>query len=212
MVPERAYALLPDAFLIAIITSPAKRAYSWYHHQRAHGDETALKYSFHEVITANTTTSRKALKSLQSRCLEPGKYSSHIERWLQFYGPQQLHIVDGEQLEKDPVSVMNKIQHFLSVKPFVDYDDHLRFDDEKGYYCQVLPNGRHRCLGKGKGREYNHTMESHSMKFLQEFYRLSNEALLKLLKNRLGYDIPQWLEDDLKDFSDNAENEDRDEE
>ena len=207
VVPERTYELLPDAFLIAILISPAKRAHSWYQHQRAHGDETAMQYSFHEVITTNTTTTNKALKSLQSRCLEPGKYASHIERWLQFYGPQQLYIVDGEQLTKDPITVMNNLQHFLSVKPFIDYDQHLRYDVNKGYYC--LRHGKRQCLGSGKGREYDHTIESHSMKFLQDYYRLSNEALLKLLKNRLGYDVPQWLEEDLNEFTENSENDDQ---
>lgn len=105
----------------------------------------------------------------------------------------------------DPISVMNNLQHFLSVKPLIEYADHLRFDDKKGYFCQILPNDRNKCLGKGKGREYNHTIEPESLKFLQEYYRLPNEALLKLL-NRLGYDIPPWLEDELKDFTDNHEN------
>jgi hypothetical protein len=41
-------------------------------------------------------------------------------------------------------------------------------------------------------------MEQESSKFLRDYYRLSNEALLKLL-NRLGYTIPDWLEDELKD-------------
>lgn len=35
MVPERAHALLPKAKLICILTSPAKRAYSWYYVSKA---------------------------------------------------------------------------------------------------------------------------------------------------------------------------------
>jgi hypothetical protein len=41
-------------------------------------------------------------------------------------------------------------------------------------------------------------MDVESQNFLRDYYRLSNEALLKLL-NRLGYSIPDWLEDELKD-------------
>ena len=65
---------------------------------------------------------------------------------------------------------------------------------------QVVSNGSRqetKCLGKGKGRSYEE-MDSKSRKFLQEYYRLSNEALLKLLK-RFGYNIPQWLKDELQD-------------
>ena len=64
--PIRAHRLLPKAHLIAILISPAKRAYSWYHHQRAHDDPTAMTYSFHEVITADSDAPRP-LRQLQSR-------------------------------------------------------------------------------------------------------------------------------------------------
>lgn len=50
LVPRRAHALLPHAKLIVILISPAKRAYSWYQHIRAHGDLIANNYSFYQVI------------------------------------------------------------------------------------------------------------------------------------------------------------------
>ena len=67
VVPNRAFRLLKHAKLIAILISPAQRAYSWYQHMRAHEDEIALRYSFHEIITAPSNHTSKALKALQSR-------------------------------------------------------------------------------------------------------------------------------------------------
>lgn len=49
LVPRRVHALLPHAKLITILISPAKRAYSWYQHTKAHGDVIANNYSFHQV-------------------------------------------------------------------------------------------------------------------------------------------------------------------
>ena len=171
--------------------------FSWYQHQRAHGDPAALNYTFHEVITAKGTLPGP-LRSLQSRCLEPGRYSTHLERWFNYYKSQALHIIDGEELKYDPVSVMNRLQHFLNIKPFIDFSDKLKFDRKKGFFCRVADDGgQPKCLGKGKGRQYPN-MDTESQNFLREHYRLSNEALLKLL-NRLGYSIPDWLEDELKD-------------
>ncbi len=129
------------------------------------------------------------------RCLEPGKYASHIERWLQYYKSQQLTIVDGEDLVHDPIEVMNRLQHFLNVQPIVDYAKLIRFDKAKGFFCPVLSNGKTKCLGKGKGRNYP-PMDEESKKFLRNYYRLYNENLLKLLR-RLGYPNPFWLEADL---------------
>ena len=77
------------------------------------------------------------LISLTCRCLEPGKYASHIERWLQFYKSQQLLIIDGEKLKSDPIYVMNKLQHFLNVQPIVDYEKLLKYDSTKGFYCPI---------------------------------------------------------------------------
>jgi len=205
-VPERAHRLLRDAKIVAILVSPSRRAYSWYQHMIAHQDPTALSHTFHQVITAKPDTAPKPLKNLQSRCLEPGKYVSHLERWLTFYTSQQLTIIDGEQLKSDPVSVMNKLQTFLAVEPTIDYAQHLKFDEKKGYFCQVLDhsgddslprNQRLKCLGKGKGRSYE-PMSEESLKFLQEYYRLYNEKLVKLL-TRLGYNVPTWLQDELGD-------------
>ena len=106
--------------------------------------------------------------------------------------------MDGEELKYDPVSVMNRLQHFLNIKPFVDFSDKLKFDRKKGFFCKVATEGGlPKCLGKGKGRLYPN-MDSECWNFLRDYYRLYNEALLKLL-NRLGYSIPDWLEDELKD-------------
>lgn len=43
-------------------------------------------------------------------------------------------------------------------------------------------------------------MEEKSQKYLRTYYRLYNEALLKLM-TRLGYPIPPWLEEDLNGTS-----------
>lgn len=60
------------------------------------------------------------------RCLNPGKYAQHLERWLSFYLPQQLHIIDGDQLRSHPVQVMDQLQKFLKITPLFDYSAHLK--------------------------------------------------------------------------------------
>lgn len=58
-------------------------------HQRAHDDPVALKYSFHDVITAGHDSPVK-LRVLQNRCLVPGWYAVHLERWLNYYHSSQV--------------------------------------------------------------------------------------------------------------------------
>lgn len=51
----------------------------------------ALKYTFHEVITAGPEVSQK-LRTLQNRCLVPGWYATHIERWLNNFHANQVRV------------------------------------------------------------------------------------------------------------------------
>ena len=63
---------------------------------------------------------------LASRCLVPGMYAKHLERWLDHFSASQLTLIDGEELRSDPVFVMNDLQRFLGIQPFYNYTEHLR--------------------------------------------------------------------------------------
>lgn len=89
LVPMRVHSLLPNAKLITILISPIKRAYSWYHHILAHKEMQELNFTFYDVITADDT-SPKQLRDLKNRCLNPGLYAQHLERWLSYFPPQQV--------------------------------------------------------------------------------------------------------------------------
>ncbi|XP_060693399.1 bifunctional heparan sulfate N-deacetylase/N-sulfotransferase 1b [Hemiscyllium ocellatum] len=193
--PKRAVALLPKAKIITILINPADRAYSWYQHQRAHDDPVALKYSFYEVITARGDTVPK-LRSLRNRCLIPGWYATHIERWLNHYHANQILVLDGHLLRAEPAATMEKVQKFLGLRNIADYHKLLIFDLKKGFWCQLLDGNKSKCLGKSKGRRYPE-MDSDSRAFLREYYRDSNIELSKLLY-KLGQSLPTWLREELQ--------------
>ncbi|XP_062909118.1 bifunctional heparan sulfate N-deacetylase/N-sulfotransferase 1b [Mobula hypostoma] len=193
--PRRAAALLPRAKVISILISPADRAYSWYQHQRAHDDAVALRYSFHEVITAGADAMPK-LRALQNRCLVPGRYATHIERWLQYYHTNQILVLDGHLLRAEPAATMEKVQKFLGLRNILNYHKLLVFDPKKGFWCQLLESNKTKCLGKSKGRKYPE-MDPDSRAFLREHYRDSNIELSKLLY-KLGQTLPTWLREELQ--------------
>ncbi|XP_038652160.1 bifunctional heparan sulfate N-deacetylase/N-sulfotransferase 1b [Scyliorhinus canicula] len=193
--PKRAAALLPKAKIITILISPADRAYSWYQHQRAHDDPVALKYSFYEVITARADVMPK-LRALRNRCLVPGWYAMHIERWLNQYHANQVLVLDGQLLRSEPAATMEKVQKFLGLQNVIDYHKLLIFDPKKGFWCQLLDGNKAKCLGKSKGRRYPE-MDADSRVFLREYYRDSNIELSKLLY-KLGQTLPTWLRQELQ--------------
>lgn len=193
--PKRAASLVPKAKIITILIDPSDRAYSWYQHQRSHEDPAALKFSFYEVISAGPRAPSE-LRALQKRCLVPGWYASHIERWLVYFPPFQLLIIDGQQLRTDPATVMDEVQKFLGVSPHYNYSEALTFDSHKGFWCQLLEEGKTKCLGKSKGRKYP-PMDPDSRAFLSSYYRDHNVELSKLL-HRLGQPLPSWLRQELQ--------------
>ncbi|XP_007889697.1 bifunctional heparan sulfate N-deacetylase/N-sulfotransferase 4 [Callorhinchus milii] len=193
--PKRADALLPKAKIITILINPSDRAYSWYQHQRAHEDHAALKYSFYEVITAGRHAMPE-LRTLHNRCLVPGWYATHIDRWLAYYPSGQLLIIDGHKLRTDPAAVMDEVQKFLGVSQYYNYSQALTFDPQKGFWCQLLEGGKTKCLGKSKGRKYP-AMDMESRTFLSRYYKDHNIELSKLLY-RLGLPLPSWLREELQ--------------
>ncbi|XP_039198656.1 bifunctional heparan sulfate N-deacetylase/N-sulfotransferase 3 isoform X2 [Crotalus tigris] len=193
--PRRAASLIPKAKIITILIDPSDRAYSWYQHQRFHKDPAALKFSFYQVITAGHHASPE-LKILQKKCLIPGWFAIHIERWLTYFPSYQLLIIDGQQLRNDPAIVMEEVQRFLGVTPHYNYSEALTFDSHKGFWCQLLEEGKTKCLGKSKGRKYP-PMDSECRVFLSSYYRDHNVELSKLL-HKLGQPLPSWLRQELQ--------------
>ncbi|XP_040410802.1 bifunctional heparan sulfate N-deacetylase/N-sulfotransferase 4 [Cygnus olor] len=193
--PKRAASLIPKAKIITILIDPSDRAYSWYQHQRSHEDPAALKFNFYEVITSGHWAPSE-IRTLQKRCLTPGWYAVHIERWLTHYPASQLLIIDGQQLRSDPATVMDEVQKFLGVSPHYNYSEALTFDPQKGFWCQLLEGGKTKCLGKSKGRKYP-PMDQESRAFLSSYYRDHNVELSKLL-HRLGQPLPSWLRQELQ--------------
>ena len=74
---ERVYETIPDAIIVVIITDPGKRAYSWYQHQKAHGDKIAVENSFYDVISSDSGVT----SSLRSECLERGREAVECKRY-----------------------------------------------------------------------------------------------------------------------------------
>ncbi|XP_045687383.1 bifunctional heparan sulfate N-deacetylase/N-sulfotransferase 4 [Phyllostomus hastatus] len=193
--PKRAASLVPKAKIITILIDPSDRAYSWYQHQRSHEDPAALRFNFYDVVTTGPQAP-PALKALQHRCLAPGWYAVHLERWLAHFAASQLLIIDGQQLRSDPATVMDEVQRFLGVSPHYNYSAALTFDPQKGFWCQLLEGGKTKCLGKSKGRKYP-PMDPESRAFLSSYYRDHNVGLSRLL-HRLGQPLPAWLRQELQ--------------
>ncbi|CAB1327096.1 unnamed protein product [Coregonus sp. 'balchen'] len=72
------------------------------------------------------------------------------------------------------------------------------FDQQKGFWCQLLEEGKTKCLGS-EGQKYP-PMEPEARSYLSRYYREHNIDLSKLL-HRLGQPLPSWLREELQKIS-----------
>lgn len=220
-VAQRAANLLPKARIVILLINPADRAYSWYQHIKAHGDQIANSFTFNQIIMFNdgihyngkhqmtTNNISTSIKQLRSRCLHPGYYSQHLSKWLEFYPSKQIIIIDGQWFKHNPASVMNRLQLLLHLSQTLDYNQLLVYSEEKGFYCQLKQHERKvlnkegqqqreekqvvECLGKSKGRDYP-PMSDEARNYLNRHYWPHNRQLAQILSD-IGQPLPTWLDE-----------------
>lgn len=194
--PLRAHSLVPNAKLVVISLDPKLRAYSWYQHMRSKKDPIALNHTFYEIISGRNKTDNFRFTVLQQRCLYPGLYAEALERWLQYYKPSQIHIVDGYKLRHQPHLEMKNLIEFLNIRSF-PFHVRIKFNRNKGFYCATNNNGSFRCLGSSKGRKYE-IMTDQAAQYLTDYYRVPNLRFVDML-TKLKKPFPKWLQKVLKE-------------
>jgi len=124
--PQRMSALIPDAKLIALLRDPVARAYSHYHHARAHGRETLPFAEALEIEQAQLPAEHERLErdpTANSRIhrrysyVSRGLYAPQIQRWYDYFGREQLLILESERLFEDPAGTLTQVQEWLGVRP-----------------------------------------------------------------------------------------------
>ncbi|KAB7497562.1 Heparan sulfate glucosamine 3-O-sulfotransferase 5, partial [Armadillidium nasatum] len=80
------------------------------------------------------------------------QYFVHMVRWLRVFSLEQILVVDGEQLVRDPFPELKKVEKFLKLPSrFTPWN--FYFNETKGFYCFRNEN-RQKCLPPSKGRKH----------------------------------------------------------
>lgn len=119
---------LPDVKLIILLRNPVDRAISHFYHQRnrVKDESRTVEEAFSE---AQITQAEKLVKQLEggagidhnssewltARYLATGHYSVALRRWLKYFSPEQLLILNYHQLESDPEKLMTDVFEFLQL-------------------------------------------------------------------------------------------------
>ena len=59
---------------------------------RSHKNEIALNVDFYDLLNSNANATA-GVKSLRNRCLIPGLFAEHLERWMLYFPSNQVYII-----------------------------------------------------------------------------------------------------------------------
>ena len=171
-VASRAYEVVPDIKLIAIVKEPVERSMSHYVHRIAEGIEKK-PYNFDSMIGSIMDYDRPfTLKS--SVLFRQSRYIDRLEPWIAHYGIDKIHVIDGDAFVKNPAAELQKVETFLGLKPFIS-ENHFAYNPVKKFYCLKQP-GNEGCMTSNKGRPHPE-MSNATRTRLQEYYKPYNQKL-----------------------------------
>lgn len=149
--PGRVYTLSPKQKLIFIVRNPIDRTVSDY--TQLDSKNGKGKWSFEgEVFISPSGEINTAYSPISV-----SMYDIHFQRWLEYFDLDQILIVDGDKLIKEPTTELKRVEKFLQVKSYFT-SDMFYYNSTKGFHCwkkndrtgKVVPF----CLGSAKGRHH----------------------------------------------------------
>lgn len=121
-VPERIGSRCPDARFAVSLRDPIQRAYSDH---LMHVREGKTGRSFLERVQGELDE-LDTIEPGEPGLLVHGLYHTHLQRYVDRFGADRLHVILFEELKQDPLAVLEGLARFLDVSPDamdqVDYE------------------------------------------------------------------------------------------
>lgn len=172
-VPARVWDMNPAVRLLLIVRDPAERLVSDYT-QVLHNRLTRHKpYQPLEELLLHKGHIDPAYKALQ-RSL----YHLHLGRWLEVFPREQIHVVDGDALIRDPFPELRKAERFLDLPPRIS-PSNFYYNTTKGFYC-LLSAGQDKCLDESKGRPHA-PLSTQAFRKLCRYFRKPNKLFFEMV-------------------------------
>ncbi|XP_050712534.1 heparan sulfate glucosamine 3-O-sulfotransferase 5-like isoform X2 [Eriocheir sinensis] len=178
--PARIRAMNSTIKLLLIVRDPATRVVSDY----AQIMETKLKKGrqvapFHKRVLTPDGEINDGFKAIQI-----SQYAVHVLRWLREFPREQIHIINGDNLIRDPFAEINKVQQFLRLPPYIT-PDNFYFNETKGFYCMRNETFQ-KCLAEAKGRPHPY-VDPTVMSQLRKFFVPFNEQFYEMVGQNFGW-------------------------
>ncbi|XP_036407194.1 heparan sulfate glucosamine 3-O-sulfotransferase 1 [Megalops cyprinoides] len=172
-VPERIYRMNPDIKLLVILRDPTERVLSDYTQVFYNRVQKHKQYQPIEAVLV-----KNGEINLEYKALTRSLYYLHMQNWLRFFPLENIHVVDGDRLIRDPFPEMKQVERFLNLSPQINASN-FYFNKTKGFYC-LCDHGRERCLHDSKGRPHPQ-VEPAILHKLYRFFHEPNRKFFELI-------------------------------
>ncbi|XP_059804044.1 heparan sulfate glucosamine 3-O-sulfotransferase 1-like [Hypanus sabinus] len=177
--PKRIHDMNSSTKLLLILRDPTERVISDYtqvYYNRLENHKPVQPIEEMVIKNGELNTKYKAIQ----RSL----YDIHMGNWLKYFPLNQIHIVDGGALIKNPLEELQKVEIFLNI-PAKIMTSNFYFNQTKGFYC-LRSDGKERCLHESKGRPHP-VVNSTVLKELNAYFREHNERFFRMVKQSFDW-------------------------
>ncbi|XP_060698374.1 heparan sulfate glucosamine 3-O-sulfotransferase 1-like [Hemiscyllium ocellatum] len=177
--PERIHDMNSSTKLLLILRDPTERVIS---------DYTQVYYNRLEnhkpVQPIEEMVIKNGVLNTKYKAIQRSLYDIHMSNWLRYFPLNQIHIVDGGTLIRNPLEELQKVETFLNI-PARIMTSNFYFNQTKGFYC-LRSDGKERCLHESKGRPHP-VVNSTVLKELHTYFREHNERFFSMVKQTFDW-------------------------
>ena len=178
---ERIYKFNKTIKLIVTFKHPVTRAISNFRFVKSR--RRSIKGTFQDFVTQNSGS-----LNLACRPLNTSLYVDHMKHWYSYFPKEQIHVVDGDRLIKEPLTELRMIEDFLGLEHAITEDNIYR-SAETGFYC-MRKNSKDEwfCFDRSKIERIKPYVDPNFVQRLKAFYRPYNEQLFRLINRTFDWD------------------------
>ncbi|XP_015919053.1 heparan sulfate glucosamine 3-O-sulfotransferase 1-like [Parasteatoda tepidariorum] len=178
--PARIRAMNESVRLLLIVRDPVTRLISDYAQLAANkAKKDKALASFEDLVFMPNGQINTAYKAVRI-----SMYSIFYEKWHRLFPRRQIHIVDGDDLIRDPFPEVQRIEEFLGIAHRISKENFF-YNKTKGFYC-VRNETTEKCLNESKGRRHP-IISDQVIHKLRQFYAPYNKMFFRAAGRDFGW-------------------------
>lgn len=103
-VPQRIHSCFPDVKLLVCLRNPIDRAWSHFQYGTRMNGRLSVYDSFSEAFRTDRSLA------------DNGRYGEQLERYLQYFSSDQIHVLFYEDVQSDPIDTIQSVYRFLELE------------------------------------------------------------------------------------------------